>query len=145
RKMEAGQWLPNEDAPGLGTLQATATFHSARLRMLSGDAKLLRPSGAGGTKTKPLFEGAKPGQEWDGNGLKMKFCWCPAGQFAMGSPVGQKARDDDEGQVSVMLSRGLWLGKYEVTQGEGERSMGRTLKQQATIGYSTERLSGYGA
>ena len=58
---------------------------------------------------KPLSEGTKPGQEWSGNGPAMKFCWCPPGEFKMG-----EAAD----QVDVKLTRGFWLGKYEVTQAE---------------------------
>ena len=57
----------------------------------------------------PLVEGTKPGQQWGGNGLRMKFRWCPPGQFKMGEPPNQ---------VDVTLSRGFWLGKYEVTQVE---------------------------
>ena len=32
------------------------------------------------------------GQQWQGNGLKMKFCWCPKGKFTMGSPKNEKGR-----------------------------------------------------
>ena len=39
------------------------------------------------------FAGAKPGQEWSGNGLKMKFCWCPADKFVMGSPKYHRKRE----------------------------------------------------
>jgi len=73
-----------------------------------------------------IFAGTKAGQAWSGNGLTMKFCWCPAGRFTMGSPKNEKYRDDDEDQVSVTLSRGFWLGKYEVTQGEWEKLMKTT-------------------
>jgi len=65
------------------------------------------------------------GQEWD-NGLKMRFCWCPAGKFAMGSPKNEKDRYDDEDQVSVTLTRGFWLGKYEVTQAQWKSVMKTT-------------------
>src|SRR5262245_48026057 len=71
-----------------------------------------------GKKDAPVVAGTKAGQEWAENGLKMKFCWCPAGKFTMGSPKGEKGRSGDEDQVSVTLSRGFWLGKYELTQGE---------------------------
>ena len=64
------------------------------------------------TDYEPLAEGTKPGQHWAGNGLRMKFRWCPAGQFKMGN------WPDQPNQVDVMLSRGFWMGKYEVTQDE---------------------------
>src|SRR5438045_2954194 len=66
--------------------------------------------------------GKEPGQVRDDNGLKMKFVWCPAGKFTMGSPaseIGATGRHrENENQVSVTLTRGFWLGKYEVTQQE---------------------------
>jgi formylglycine-generating enzyme required for sulfatase activity len=75
-----------------------------------------RPDTEGSAKA--IFVGTKAGEEWDGNGLKMKFCWCPAGKFRMGNPKDEENREDTEDQVSVTLSRGFWLGKYELTQGE---------------------------
>ncbi len=72
------------------------------------------------------FIGEKPGQEWSGNGLKMKFCWCPLGRFTMGSPKNEKDRYDDEDQVSVTLTRGFWLGRYEVTQSQWKSVMKTT-------------------
>src|SRR5439155_1172865 len=68
------------------------------------------------------------GQEWDDNSLKMKFCWCPAGRFTMGSPKDEKDRGFNEDQVSVTISRGFWLGKYELTQAEWEKIMGTSLR-----------------
>src|SRR5437016_2605623 len=56
----------------------------------------------------PLVEGATPGQHWAGNGLTMKFRWCPPGEFKMGSPKEEKHRLGDADQVSVTLSRGFW-------------------------------------
>ncbi len=56
----------------------------------------------------------------------MKFCWCPKGKFVMGSPKNEKDRYDDEDQVSVTLTRGFWLGTYEVTQAQWKSMMGTT-------------------
>src|SRR5262245_65164824 len=81
-------------------------------------------------KTVEGFAGTKAGQEWSDNGLKMKFCWCPAGKFTMGSPKDEKDRGADEDQVSVTISRGFWLGKYEVTQGGWGKIMGTTIREQ---------------
>ena len=52
-------------------------------------------------------------------GATMDFVWCPPGAFIMGSPVSEKGRnndEDDETQHNVTLTRGFWIGKYEVTQ-----------------------------
>ena len=49
----------------------------------------------------------------------------PPGTFRMGSPTNEVDRDSDEGpQTAVTISRGYWMGKYEVTQGEYEAVMG---------------------
>jgi len=49
----------------------------------------------------------------------------PPGTFRMGSPTNEVGRYDNEGpQTAVMISRGFWMGKYEVTQGEYLAVMG---------------------
>ena len=48
-----------------------------------------------------------------------RFVWLPAGQFVMGSPADEVDRYSNEGpQTRVTLTRGFFLGRYEVTQGE---------------------------
>lgn len=49
-------------------------------------------------------------------GVPVKFRWCPAGTFTMGSPVGEPERAADEAQHQVTLSQGFWLMETEVTQ-----------------------------
>ena len=66
----------------------------------------------------------RAGAEWNANGLKMPFRWCPPGTFVMGSPKGAKIHYEDEDPVSVSLSRGFWIGKHEVTQAEWREVMG---------------------
>lgn len=75
-------------------------------------------------KQKQLPVGTEAGDLWEANSLKMKFSWCPPGSFTMGSPASDKPRQKNEDQVSVTLTRGFWLGQYEVTQGEWEAVMG---------------------
>jgi formylglycine-generating enzyme required for sulfatase activity len=49
----------------------------------------------------------------------------PPGTFRMGSPEGEVDRGLLEGpQTDVILSRGFWISKYELTQGEYELVMG---------------------
>ena len=58
-------------------------------------------------------------REFDG----MEFVWIPAGEFRMGST--SSASDDDERPLTaVRISRGFWMGKHEVTQGQWEAVMG---------------------
>ena len=54
-----------------------------------------------------------------------RLVWIPAGTFLMGSPPSEPDREEDEGpQTIVTISRGFWLGKYEVTQREYQAVMG---------------------
>jgi formylglycine-generating enzyme required for sulfatase activity len=45
--------------------------------------------------------------------------WISPGTFTMGSPTNEVDRNPNEGpQTDVTITRGFWMGKYEVTQGE---------------------------
>jgi formylglycine-generating enzyme required for sulfatase activity len=68
------------------------------------------------------FGGSRAGDEREVAG--MKLCWCPAGRFTMGSPPDEPERRPGEDQVGVTLTRGFWIGQYEVTQGEWRRVAG---------------------
>jgi formylglycine-generating enzyme required for sulfatase activity len=48
----------------------------------------------------------------------------PAGTFTMGSPVGEPNRSSDEIQHSVTLTKGFYMGKYQVTQKQYQEVMG---------------------
>ena len=64
-----------------------------------------------------------PGLVWK-NSLGAEFAWIPPGTFQMGSPESEEGRDADEGQHEVTISKGFWMGRYEVTQAEWEAVMG---------------------
>jgi formylglycine-generating enzyme required for sulfatase activity len=68
------------------------------------------------------FAGARAGDERAI--ADIRFCWCPAGRFRMGSPRHEPQRRPGENQVNVTLTSGFWIGKYEVTQGEWKRVIG---------------------
>ena len=55
----------------------------------------------------------------------VRLCWCPPGRFVMGSPRDEPERRPGEDQVDVTLTRGFWMAKYETTQGQWERVMGK--------------------
>lgn len=62
-----------------------------------------------------------------GGGVNMAFVWIEPGVFQMGSPDTEEGRWGNEGPLhEVEISRGFWLGKYEVTQGQWEAVMGTT-------------------
>jgi formylglycine-generating enzyme required for sulfatase activity len=68
------------------------------------------------------FAGSRGGEERVVAGIPL--CWCPAGRFIMGSPSDEPERRPDEDPVTVTLTRGFWIGKYEVTQGQWKRVIG---------------------
>jgi formylglycine-generating enzyme required for sulfatase activity len=69
------------------------------------------------------FAGSKAGNECKISGIEL--CWCPPGTFLMGSPPNELDRRPDEAQVQVRLTRGFWMGKYVVTQGQWKKIAGK--------------------
>jgi len=66
----------------------------------------------------------------------LKLVYVPAGSFLMGSPKSEKGRSVDEGpQHRVTISRGFWIGKYEVTEAQWQIIMGKnpSLRQGEKI------------
>ena len=56
--------------------------------------------------------------------VAMDMIWCPPGTFTMGSPTTEAGRQADrEDEHNVSLTRGFYLGKYEVTQAQYEAVM----------------------
>jgi formylglycine-generating enzyme required for sulfatase activity len=56
--------------------------------------------------------------------LNMELIWCPPGSFIMGP-----GQDNDSPAHPVILSKGFYLGKYEVTQQEYKKVMGNNPSQ----------------
>jgi len=59
-------------------------------------------------------------------GVQLEMKWCPAGEFEMGSPDSGDPDlwPNEQPQHHVTLTKGFWLGKYEVTQAQWEAVMG---------------------
>jgi formylglycine-generating enzyme len=74
------------------------------------------------------FSGSKAGDEREVAGIKL--CWCPPGQFRMGSPPDEPGRRPDETQVRVTFTKGFWMGKSEVTQGQWKKVVGEFPRKQ---------------
>ena len=68
------------------------------------------------------FDGRMAGEQRTVAGVVLR--WCPPGQFRMGSPPEEPGHRPDEQQVDVRLSRGFWIGQYEVTQEQWTRIAG---------------------
>jgi formylglycine-generating enzyme required for sulfatase activity len=60
----------------------------------------------------------------------------PAGTFTMGSPTGEPDRNPNEMQHSVTLTKGFYMGKYQVTQEQYQAVMG------SNPSYFTEAVDG---
>ncbi len=68
------------------------------------------------------FVGTRAGDQRQVGGVQL--CWCPPGKFMMGSPPGEPERRPGETQIEVTLTKGFWVGKYEVTQADWRRVVG---------------------
>ncbi|MBL9208503.1 MAG: formylglycine-generating enzyme family protein [Opitutaceae bacterium] len=68
----------------------------------------------------------KPGQAFQVPELGLVIQWIQPGSFLLGSPPTEGGRVPDEGpQTKVVFTRGFWLGRHEVTQGQWTALMGR--------------------
>ena len=54
----------------------------------------------------------------------LEMIWVEPGKFMMGSPATETGRVFNERQHQVTLTKGFYLGKYEVTQAQWEKVMG---------------------
>ena len=97
--------------------EAARRAELARLEEEKRQADAVRLSSVG-VKAGDVQEMTLPG------GAKMKFVWCPPGTFTMGSPPDEEERNDNETQHRVVLTKGFWLGQYEVTQAQWRSVMG---------------------
>ncbi|MHC1767469.1 MAG: formylglycine-generating enzyme family protein [Verrucomicrobiia bacterium] len=67
----------------------------------------------------------------------------PPGTFRMGSPTNEVDRRDWEGpQTDVTISRGFWMGKYEVTQAEYVAVMGNNPSPSPFTGETNRPVVG---
>ena len=64
----------------------------------------------------------------------MEFLYAPPGSFRMGSGPEVLGRRDDESRHGVELTKGFYLGRYEVTQGEWLAVMDENPSQFADCG-----------
>jgi formylglycine-generating enzyme required for sulfatase activity len=48
----------------------------------------------------------------------LEMIWVEPGKFTMGSPTNETGRETNEAELNVTLTKGFYLGKYEVTQAQ---------------------------
>src|SRR5215210_7180576 len=87
------------------------------------------------------FAGLTAGDERDVAGISIR--WCPPGSFLMGSPPDEPERRSDEDQVEVTLTKGFWMGKYEVTQGQWKNVIGKLPGELTEAGGEGDDLPVY--
>ncbi|MCP5524722.1 MAG: SUMF1/EgtB/PvdO family nonheme iron enzyme [Verrucomicrobiales bacterium] len=80
-------------------------------------------------------------------GLVPEMVWIEPGTFTMGSPIDERGRSVVESpQTDVNISRGFWLGCYEVTQREYEALIGQNPSHfQGDLDRPVEQVSWYDA
>ncbi len=66
-------------------------------------------------------EGKNAGDTYTIPDLSLGMIWVEPGTFDMGSPTSEAGRGDNETQHQVTLTKGFFLGKYEVTQAQYEK------------------------
>ncbi len=76
-----------------------------------------------------------------GGGVDMALVWIEPGTFMMGSPSGEDGRWSRETQHRVTLSKGFWMGKYEVTQAQWQQVMGSNPSNFKGVKNPVEQVS----
>ena len=72
----------------------------------------------------------------------IEFVWCPPGVFMMGSAKGEEGRQPGEERHEVTLTKGFWMGRYEVTQEQWQKVMGKNPAFfKASLYLPVERIS----
>jgi len=95
--------------PGIAVLAMSAFLHTGEASAAPSDDGV-RKSGETTTVTLP-------------GGATMELVWCAPGSFEMGSPLDEAGRFENETRHSVTLTKGFWIGRYEVTQRQWESVM----------------------
>jgi formylglycine-generating enzyme required for sulfatase activity len=76
------------------------------------------------------------------NSIGMKFAYIPPGKFKMGSPKDEKVRGEDEEEHEVEITKGFYLGVYEVTQAQYKQVMGKNPSHFSKGGSGKDDVKG---
>jgi formylglycine-generating enzyme required for sulfatase activity len=79
------------------------------------------------------------------NSLGMQMLWCPPGAFLMGSSEDESGRWENENQVQVQITRGFWMARTPVTQGQWHSLMGTSPSHFVGAKLPVESVSWYDA
>ena len=69
-------------------------------------------------------------------GATMEMIWCPPGTYMMGRRADSPCKDSHDvcPPIKVTLTKGFWLGKYEVTQAQWKSVMGTNPSDKESFG-----------
>ena len=95
----------------LKNLTATLETTLPDLTFLSG------PASQSVSAVTALPAGKQAGDQWVSD-IGMVFCWCPPGNFKMGSEESSALHEADEKLLDVKIPQGFWMAKYEFTRRE---------------------------
>lgn len=117
--------IPLAKTVKIGDAFETYYWPDCTIEVLEGNAMPKLPEGP-----------AKPevGKPWTAPHTGIEFVWIPAGEFDMGSPASEAGRKDNETLHHVTLTKGFWMSKYEITQGQWMRVMGYNPSKFAYAG-----------
>ena len=79
------------------------------------------------------------------NDVSLDMVWVEPGTFMMGSPEDELGRQDNETQHEVTLTKGYWLGKYEVTQAQYEVLMETNPSEFKGADHPVEKVNWFDA
>ncbi|MBO4545754.1 MAG: formylglycine-generating enzyme family protein [Verrucomicrobia bacterium] len=75
----------------------------------------------------------------------LEMNWIEPGTFMMGSPKNELGRENKETQHQVTLTKGYWMGKYEVTQAQYKAVTGTNPSWDKGADLPVEQVSWYDA
>ena len=120
-----------------------AEHYTAALDLINREGSLEAAPAAGNAASSRVGPGApagtprvavaqpQPGESRVFDGIQ--FVWVPAGEFLMGS-TSWESFDWERPVTRVRISRGYWLGKYEVTQDQWQAVMGSNPRRSPDAG-----------
>jgi formylglycine-generating enzyme required for sulfatase activity len=126
---------------GIGLLGLVPVLLTAHFS-LKPDARAIGPAQAAPARSEPAPPSDPAsrsiGNAWTDPVTGMKFLWIPPGSFEMGSP-----RIEDAIPVrTVNISRGFWLGQFEVTQAQWRAVTGKAPSSFKGDNLPVEQISG---
>ena len=71
------------------------------------------------TNVNAMYQPSRP-PHFASSAANLEMIWVEPGTFTMGSPLGETGRSSNETEHNVTLTKGFYLGKYEVTQAQYE-------------------------